>query len=108
MEKDIDIEDKGVTESSDIKEVTTESKTKRLGNYALETLKEMYNSFRYPKFKFAKSGIIITAILASISLGFLIVQVIVQEQPNFVGLILSLTICLIVAFFIIYIWFLLG
>ncbi len=73
MDKDLDIEDKGVIESSDTEEVTTESKAKRLGNYALETLKEMYLSLRYPKFEFAPSGIIIAVILTIISLAFFLV-----------------------------------
>ncbi|MHA2307070.1 MAG: hypothetical protein ACXACU_16950, partial [Candidatus Hodarchaeales archaeon] len=108
MEKDMDNEEKGVIETSDTEVATSESKAKRLGNYAVETLKEMVNSLRHPKFQFAKSGIIIGVILTLISLGFLIVPVIFQEQPDFVGLIISLVICLVVAFIVIYMWFLLG
>ncbi|MFX0171048.1 MAG: hypothetical protein ACFE9L_03940 [Candidatus Hodarchaeota archaeon] len=88
------------------------TKAQRLGKYMLETLKEMYQSIRYPKFKFAISGIIITIVLILVSIWFLLHrgvnfgadQVIDFSKMNLIGILVSI----IIAAFVIYLWFLLG
>ena len=89
-----------------------ESKMKRLGGHMKETLKEMFRTIRHPEFKFAISGIIITIILILMSIWFLIHrgvdlnadQLIDPTKMNLIGILIGL----IIAFMVIYLWFLLG
>lgn len=89
-----------------------ESKLTLLGRYMLETLKEMFRTLRHPKFKFEISGIIITIILILVSIWLLIhtgvdpnaEQAIDPMKMNLLGI----PIGLLVAFMVIYLWFLLG
>ncbi len=95
-------------------ETVPDTKMKILGRYMLDTLKEMYQSLRYPEFKFAVSGIVISIILILISVSFFILPVINNNQPmqlativiplNPIGILISI----IVAAVVIYLWFLLG
>ncbi|MFX0050622.1 MAG: hypothetical protein ACFE8U_04950 [Candidatus Hermodarchaeota archaeon] len=91
------------------------TKTQRLGKYMLETLKEMYQSLRYPEFKFAISGIIMAVVLVLVSILFFILPYLVNNgepiqlptfaiPPNLIGIPISL----VLASLVIYFWFLLG
>jgi len=96
------------TDSSISEKVYTENKMKMLSTYAVETLKEMFRSLRYPEFKFARSGIIITVVLTLVSLSFLILPEIRLASFNLSANILWIPISLAIAFIVIYFWFLLG
>ncbi len=87
--------------------ISEETKLKQFASYALETLKEMYQSLRYPEFKFARSGVIITILLTLISTSFFIFgfQLVSFVIPaNLPGILISL----VISFIVIYLWFLLG
>jgi hypothetical protein len=93
-----------------------EKKTKfqQISNYMLLTFKDMYTSLRYIEFKFARSGIVISAILLVISSFFFmgpylfssneITFVSFSIYPNLFGVFISF----IIAFLEIYLWFLVG
>ncbi len=90
-----------------------EGKMKRLGVYMKETLKDMFYTLRHPEFRFAISGIIITIVLIIVSLLFFLLPGVVFSEGNLtfdaakVNL-LGIPISLVVAFLVIYMWFLLG
>ncbi|MFX0014868.1 MAG: hypothetical protein ACFFB2_00290 [Promethearchaeota archaeon] len=98
--------------SADTLNQPPETKMKRLGGYMKETLKEMFRTLRHPEFKFAVSGIIITIVLILISLWFLIHTGVDPNADPAIDLmkmnLLSIPIGLLIAFMIIYLWFLLG
>ncbi len=91
-----------------------ESKMKRLGGYMKETLKEMFRTLRHPEFTFAISGIIITIVLILVSMFFFIGPALFENQVitlisfnipfNWFGII----VCFVIAFLVIFLWFLLG
>ncbi|MFX0185213.1 MAG: hypothetical protein ACFE95_19195 [Candidatus Hodarchaeota archaeon] len=91
------------------------TKAQRLSKYMLETLKEMYQSLRYPEFKFAISGIIMAVVLVLLSILFFILPYLVNNgepiqlptfaiPPNLIGIPISF----VLASLVIYLWFLLG
>lgn len=92
----------------------TSKASKNLGNYMIETLKEMFKCLRHPEFSFAISGIVISVVLILISLFFFLgpyimgttaIQLVSFVIPaNPLGVLFSI----IIAFAEIYLWFLVG
>ncbi|NHJ01026.1 MAG: hypothetical protein EAX86_02740 [Candidatus Heimdallarchaeota archaeon] len=84
----------------------------KVKEHMLETLKIMYNSMRYPEFKFTRSGLIISIILIIASALIFLIPLIIGEIKfltfSIPANLLGIPISLLVAFLVIYLWFLLG
>jgi hypothetical protein len=82
------------------------TKKDRLSEFMITTLKDMYSSLRYPKFRFTRGGILLVALLGlfSSALFFLEFQPF-SIAPNFL---FGIPISVIAAFTVIYFWFIIG
>ncbi|MHA1228353.1 MAG: hypothetical protein ACTSPV_16595 [Candidatus Hodarchaeales archaeon] len=93
--------------------IKSSTKGEKLVKYMIDTLKEMFQTLRYPEYGFTKSGIITTVILILISVLFIILPGLDSSGGNLsfnltkVNL-LAIPISFVVAFVVIYLWFLLG
>ncbi|WP_455140770.1 hypothetical protein [Candidatus Hodarchaeum mangrovi] len=100
-------------ESEHQKERNSVKRGEQVSKYMFETLKEMFLTLRSTEFQFARSGLIITIILSIISLFLIFLPGIEVVNGNLrfnlirVNL-FAIPISFIVAFVVIYLWFLLG
>ncbi|MHA1973158.1 MAG: hypothetical protein ACTSW1_09205 [Candidatus Hodarchaeales archaeon] len=93
--------------------ISSTGKGEKLVKYMVDTLKEMFQTLRYPEYKFTRSGIITTVILILISSLFIFLPGFDFSGGNInysltrVNL-LAVPISIVVGFVVIYLWFLLG
>ncbi|MFW9778635.1 MAG: hypothetical protein ACFFE8_07245 [Candidatus Heimdallarchaeota archaeon] len=94
-------------QNKDLNQSTESTKKERLSEFMIMTLRDMFNSLRYPKFRFTRGGVILVAILGLVSSLLFILDLrftVFSISPNLLGIPISI----IVAFIIIYIWFIIG
>lgn len=81
------------------------TKKDRISEFMITTLKDMFNSLRYPKFRFTRGGLILVVVLGLLSSAFFFLEFpIFSISPNLLGI----PIAVLVAFIVIYLWFIIG